>query len=56
MLIEPMTEKLYAMKLNGMATALEEQRKDPTIAELVFERPLRSFGRTSIYIYRRTSL
>ena len=37
MLIEPMTEKLYAMKLNGMATALEEQRKDPTIAELVFE-------------------
>ena len=37
MLIEPMTEKLYAMKLNGMAIALEEQRKDPTIAELVFE-------------------
>jgi len=37
MLIEPMTQKLYAMKLNGMAIALEEQRKDPTIAELMFE-------------------
>jgi len=37
MLIEPMTQKLYAMKLNGMAIALEEQRKDSTIAELVFE-------------------
>ena len=31
MLVEPMMEKLYAMKLNGIAVALEEQRKDPTI-------------------------
>ena len=37
MLIEPMMEKLYAMKLNGMATAVEEQRKDPEIADLGFE-------------------
>jgi DNA replication protein DnaC len=37
MLIEPMMEKLYAMKLNGMAAAVEEQRKDPEIADLGFE-------------------
>ncbi len=37
MLIEPMIEKLYAMKLNGMAIALEEQRKDSQIADLSFE-------------------
>ena len=32
-----MIEKLYAMKLNGMAIALEEQRKDSQIAGLSFE-------------------
>jgi DNA replication protein DnaC len=37
MLVEPMMEKLYAMKLNGIATALEEQRKDPAITDLGFE-------------------
>ncbi len=37
MLVEPMMEKLYAMKLNGMATAFEEQRKDSAVAELGFE-------------------
>lgn len=37
MLIQPMIEKLYTMKLNGMAIALEEQRKDPNITALGFE-------------------
>jgi len=37
MLIEPLIEKLYAMKLNGMAAAFEEQRKDSTVGELGFE-------------------
>ena len=37
MLFEPMMEKLYAMKLNAMAAALEDQRKDAAITELSFE-------------------
>jgi DNA replication protein DnaC len=37
MLIEPMIEKLYEMKLNGMVAAVEEQRKDSAITELGFE-------------------
>lgn len=37
MLNEPLIEKLYAMKLNGMASALEEQRNDPNVAQLPFE-------------------
>ncbi len=37
MLFEPIIEKLYAMKLNGMAVTLEEQRKDSSITELTFE-------------------
>jgi DNA replication protein DnaC len=37
MLFEPLMEKLYAMKLNGMAAALEEQRKDSQITSLSFE-------------------
>ncbi len=37
MLFEPLMEKLYAMKLNGMAAALEEQRKDSQITSLPFE-------------------
>ena len=37
MLIEPIIEKLYVMKLNGMAAAFEEQRKDSAVAELGFE-------------------
>jgi DNA replication protein DnaC len=37
MLYEQTISKLYAMKLNGMAESLEEQRKHPQIAELSFE-------------------
>lgn len=37
MLSEHTMEKLYAMKLNGMAGALEQQRAVPDIAELSFE-------------------
>ena len=37
MLSEHTLEKLYAMKLNGMAGALEQQRAVPDIAELSFE-------------------
>jgi DNA replication protein DnaC len=37
MLSEQTMEKLYAMKLNGMAKALEQQRAVPDVAELSFE-------------------
>jgi len=37
MLNEQTMEKLYAMKLNGMAEALEQQRAVPDVAELSFE-------------------
>ena len=37
MLSEHTMEKLYAMKLNGMAEALEQQRAVPDTAELSFE-------------------
>lgn len=37
MLFEPMMTKLHAMKLTGMAAALEEQRRDASFAELSFE-------------------
>lgn len=37
MLYEPTITKLLAMKLNGMAEALEEQRKSANIADLSFE-------------------
>ena len=37
MLTEPTTEKLLAMKLNGMLAALEDQRRDPRSGELSFE-------------------
>ena len=37
MLIEQTVEKLYAMKLNGMAEAWEEQRQQPHSADLNFD-------------------
>jgi len=37
MLQEPTKTKLYAMKLNGMAEAYEEQRTQPRNAELSFD-------------------
>jgi DNA replication protein DnaC len=37
MLIEPTLDKLYAMKLNGMADAFKEQLQQPDITELSFE-------------------
>ena len=37
MLNEQSLEKLYAMKLNGMAEAFAEQLQQPNIDELVFE-------------------
>ena len=37
MLHEPTKTKLYAMKLNGMAEAYDEQRAQPRIAELSFD-------------------
>ena len=51
MFIEPMIEKLYAMKLNAMVSALEEQRKDPTITELAFEDRLALMVERQ-YVYR----
>ncbi len=36
MLPEPTMEKLYAMKLNGMADAWDEQRQQPYSADLCF--------------------
>ncbi len=37
MITEPMMDKLYAMKLHGMAAAIEEQRHDAGICDLSFE-------------------
>ena len=37
MLTEQTTEKLYAMKLNGMADAFKEQLQQPDMNELSFE-------------------
>jgi len=37
MLIEPTMEKLYAMKLNGMAEAFQEQTRQPDMTGLSFE-------------------
>ena len=37
MLIEQTLEKLYGMKLNGMAEALSEQRGAPDMTDLDFE-------------------
>ncbi len=37
MLTEPMMDKLCAMKLHGMAAALEDQRRDSNISDLGFE-------------------
>jgi DNA replication protein DnaC len=40
MLIQPTIEKLYAMKLIGMADAIRSQSQDPEIANLSFEERL----------------
>lgn len=40
MLIQPTIEKLYAMKLVGMAEAIRSQSQDPEIANLSFEERL----------------
>lgn len=37
MLTEPLMDKLYAMKLHGMAAALEDQRRSADITDLGFE-------------------
>ena len=37
MLEQPLIEKLYDMKLNGMAAAFEEQRREPAAADLSFD-------------------
>ena len=37
MLVEPTLEKLYALKLHGMAEAWQEQRQQPHSAELSFD-------------------
>ena len=37
MLNEPTMQKLYAMKLNGLAEAYEEQRRQPKMASLSFD-------------------
>ena len=37
MLIEQTIEKLYTMKLNGLADCLKEQLQQPDINELTFE-------------------
>ena len=37
MLHEPLTEKLHQMKLNGMAVAYEEQRRDAAMVDLSFD-------------------
>ena len=37
MLTSPTLDKLYALRLDGMAQALEEQRRQPDIAHLEFE-------------------
>ena len=37
MLMQPTIEKLYALRLSGMAKALEQQLKDPEISSLSFE-------------------
>lgn len=37
MLTNPTSEKLYALRLDGMALALEEQRRQPDISQLDFE-------------------
>jgi DNA replication protein DnaC len=40
MLIEPMMEKLVAMRLEGMVNALKAQQQDPAAAELTFHERL----------------
>jgi DNA replication protein DnaC len=37
MLLEPMIDKLHSLKLHGMVTALEEQRRDAEYTQLSFE-------------------
>ncbi len=37
MLIEPILEQLYELRLNGMAEAFRQQLADPSVAELSFE-------------------
>ena len=37
MFMQPTIEKLYAMKLNGMADLLRQQIDDPTTSQLSFE-------------------
>ncbi len=37
MLYQPLMDKLHAMKLHGMAAAMEEQRNDPNASALTFE-------------------
>ena len=37
MLIQPTLERLYKMRLNGMAEAFRKQLEDPHAAELSFE-------------------
>ena len=45
MITEPMMDKLHAMKLYGMAAALEERRRDAGIRNLSFEDRLAVLGR-----------
>ena len=40
MLIEPVMEKLIALRLEGMVNALEAQQQDPAAAELTFHERL----------------
>lgn len=40
MLTQPTVEKLYALRLNGMAEALRAQQQDPSIGQLSFEERL----------------
>jgi hypothetical protein len=40
MLMQPTLEKLYAMKLSGMAEAIRRQLEDPETARLSFEERL----------------
>ena len=53
MLFEQTMEKLYAMKLNGMAQAMEEQRQQADVGDLAFEERFRSLGRPAMDLARR---
>jgi len=40
MLTQPTVEKLYALRLNGMADAFRAQQQDPNVGQLGFEERL----------------